>query len=482
LNPKPTIKLQKGEQDGLSIIQLLFPYDFQLKEAVKRQAFAQWSVTMRCWYIPEKEFVLASVFTALKSVAYLDYSALKEDAETNAIQIGAETIYHKNAPEAEKHTGKPIEIICDEKEKTFYLSLPFALKEQFKKLEGAWWHGKKKRWSALDTTENRAQLNGILLQEGLKAEYSVDFLEKAKYTKAPKSGRNKDKYLAALTEVHQAAIESFKKLMIQKRYADNTVKIYIACLTVFFRFYSDKQIAEIGIKDIEKFNFDFIIKNKYSPKTQNQYISAIKTFYIKMKGINYELANIERPIEGQKLPKVLSIETVQKMLSGIANIKHKTALTTIYALGLRRSELLNLKIHHINFDRDVVAILNSKGKKDRDLPLPVSLKQLILSYLTKVNPKIWLIEGQKPATPYSATSLENIFKKNLDRVLKDNTFTLHCLRHSYATHLLDMGVDLRIIQELLGHKSSRTTEIYTHVSMKNLKNVKNPLDQFGGIA
>lgn len=482
MKPKPTIQLQQYTHEGSAVIQLHFKYNFELKEQVKRLPGAQWSVAMQCWFIPELEFELASVLEALEPVAIIEDDALNRDLNKNApsnIQARRNRIH---APVSENPLKNTIVVSCDEKEKTFYLSLPYALKEQFKKLEGAWWHGKKKQWSALDTAENRAQLNGMLSKAGLKAEYSVVLWEKDKNKKVSKPGIDKDKYLGSLSEEHQTAIETFKKWMIQKRYAENTVKIYMACLTIFFRFYSDKQIADIGIKDIEKFNFDFIIKNNYSPKTQNQYISAIKTFYIKMKGIKYELANIERPIEGLKLPKVLSIETVQQMLTGIANIKHKTALTTIYALGLRRSELLNLKLNHINFERDVVAIINSKGKKDRDLPLPVSLKQLILSYLSMFSPKIWLIEGQEPATPYSSTSLENIFKKNLDRVLKDNTFTLHCLRHSYATHLLDMGVDLRIIQELLGHKSSRTTEIYTHVSMKNLKNVKNPLDQFGGIA
>lgn len=150
-------------------------------------------------------------------------------------------------------------------------------------------------------------------------------------------------------------------------------------------------------------------------------------------------------------------------------MKHKVALSALYSLGLRRGELISLKLIDINFKRDSVQIINSKGRKDRDLPLPKSLKKLIDKYLQQYNPQIYLIEGQKPGSKYSTTSLENIFKKYLDLVLKNHSFTPHSFRHSYATHLLEMGVDLWVIQELLGHKSSRTTKIYTHVSMKNLK-------------
>lgn len=477
---KATITLNYDNHRNREVVSLQFAKDFAVMGKVKALPGARWSQSRKFWYIPKEDFNLSKVFDALRPAAYLDYSAVKDMAKKTD-RPGNEN-NNATGNEQETKSDNSIEILCNEKESTFYLKLPFSLKEQFKKLEGAWWHGKKKQWSALDTEENRKQLKEILLQGGLKPEYKVDPFRKSKNGKKTKQKRNKYEDLAELGEVHKAEIDTFKQWMIQKRYANNTLKIYIACLTVFFRYYSNKLIADIGINDIEKFNFDFIIKNKYSPKTQNQYISAIKTFYIKMKGINYEIANLERPIEGLKLPKVLPIETVQRMLTGIANIKHKTALTTIYALGLRRSELLNLKLNHISFERDVVEIINSKGKTDRVLPLPVSLKQMIMSYLLKINPKIWLIEGQKPETMYSTTSLENIFKKNLARVTNNDTFTLHCLRHSYATHLLDMGVDLRIIQELLGHKSSRTTEIYTHVSMRNLKNVKNPLDQFGGFA
>ena len=249
-------------------------------------------------------------------------------------------------------------------------------------------------------------------------------------------------------------------------------------LNRFFRFYFDKSISEIVLRDVENFNYQFIIKNSYSSKTQNQYISAIKTFFVKMKGIKYELNEIERPIEGMKIPKVIPIIDVQKMLAGIHNRKHKTILTTIYSLGLRRSELINLRLSDISFKRDTVEIINSKGKKDRVLPLPKKLKELITIYYREYRPEQWLIEGQKTGKQYSASSVGKIFKKYLSRVLKNHNFTPHSLRHSYATHLLDMGVDLRIIQELLGHKSSKTTEIYTHVSMRNLKNVKNPLDEF----
>jgi integrase/recombinase XerD len=355
-----------------------------------------------------------------------------------------------------------------------------TLINRVKTLPGARWSQSRKMWYLpadhfnLSNVFETLQPVAYVDYSAIKGGQSKQTIQKSKTTRS--TGLP-----GKLTDTHKAELMEFKRWMAQQRYAENSIKIYQSCLSTFFRFYVNKDIAAITNRDIEKFNHDFILKHGYSPKTQNQYISAVKTYYLKMKGTNYELNQLERPIEGQKLPRVIAIETVKKMLEGIANIKHKTALTTIYALGLRRSELLNLKLIHISFQRDVVEIKNSKGNTDRVLPLPSSLKNLILTYCRLKEPKAWLIEGQKPGKPYSATSLENIFKNNLAKVTDDDTFTLHCLRHSYATHLLDMGVDLRIIQELLGHKSSRTTEIYTHVSMKSLKNVKNPLDDFGGI-
>ena len=188
------------------------------------------------------------------------------------------------------------------------------------------------------------------------------------------------------------------------------------------------------------------------------------------------MEGLERPRRGRPLPNVLPKEMVKELLEGIPNLKHKAALSMVYGLGLRRSELINLKLTDIDSKAKTVVIRQGKGQKDRVLPLPDNLLRLLRNYYKSYKPKVWLIEGDKVGKPYSPTSLQNIFKKYLAKVSKNNTFTLHSLRHSYATHILDSGTDIRFIQELLGHKSSRTTEIYTHVSMRSLRNIKSPLD------
>ena len=207
-------------------------------------------------------------------------------------------------------------------------------------------------------------------------------------------------------------------------------------------------------------------------------MNAIKLFYKKIYNRNIDIEDIERPRRAKTLPKVIAKLDVMLMLKNIKNQKHKMALTIIYACGLRRSELINLKLEHINSKRKSITIFNSKGQKARVLPISNKLLEQIKKYYFVYKPEVYLIEGQNKGEVYSETSLEKIFHKYLDEVVKNSNFTLHCLRHSYATHLLESGVDLRYIQTLLGHKSSKTTEIYTWVSMKSLQNIKNPTDDF----
>lgn len=210
---------------------------------------------------------------------------------------------------------------------------------------------------------------------------------------------------------------------------------------------------------------------------QNQRINAIKFYYEKILGKEKQLYNLHRPKKEQKLPKVLSKTEIKRILNASENIKHKCILMLIYSAGLRRSELIDLKISDIDSERMVINICGAKGKKDRLSLLSKNTLALLRIYYKEYKPQIFLFEGQD-GEKYSATSVANILKNAARKAGINKIVTPHMLRYSFATHLLEQGTDLRYIQELLGHNSSRTTEIYTHVSKKAIDKIRNPVDEF----
>ena len=185
---------------------------------------------------------------------------------------------------------------------------------------------------------------------------------------------------------------------------------------------------------------------------------------------------MERPRKGSPLPNVLSKEDVAKLLSGTENIKHKAILSLIYSCGLRRSELLNMQITDIDSKRNVINIRHAKGDKDRIVPLSEKILSLLRDYFKQYRPQKWLFEGQIAGTQYTETSLNHLFQRAKNKAQMKMPCTLHTLRHCYATHLLEAGTDIRYIQALLGHKHSKTTEIYTHVTTKSIQKIKSPFD------
>lgn len=189
-----------------------------------------------------------------------------------------------------------------------------------------------------------------------------------------------------------------------------------------------------------------------------------------------EIDKIHRPKRAKVLPNVLSKEEIKLILNAHSNIKHKMMLSLIYSCGLRRSELLNLKPLDIDSKRNIVIIRQAKGKKDRIAPLSPKILVMLRAYYIGYKPKTWLFEGQIENTKYDERSLSNVLKQALTKSNINKPVSLHWLRHSYATHLLESGTDLRYIQELLGHSSSKTTEIYTHVSTKSLQQIRSPFD------
>lgn len=168
---------------------------------------------------------------------------------------------------------------------------------------------------------------------------------------------------------------------------------------------------------------------------------------------------------------------VKSILLSPKNLKHRTMLSLIYACGLRRSELLNLKINDVDSKRGLLRINRAKGTKDRVVPISQKTIEMLREYYLAEKPKLYLFEGQKRGEAYSPTSIQAVLKSAARKSGIKKPVTLHWLRHSYATHLLESGTDLRYIQELLGHNSSKTTEIYTHVSQKSLQNIKSPFDE-----
>lgn len=269
----------------------------------------------------------------------------------------------------------------------------------------------------------------------------------------------------------------YKNRLIQKRYSSNTQNIYCKYFRDFSDYFNNEKLEEITIEKINTYIIELIQTKNISISQQNQRINAIKFYYEKILGRDKQYYALHRPKKEHKLPKVLSKNEVKKILNSCNNIKHRSILMLIYSAGLRRSELIDIKIADIDSERMVINIIGAKGKKDRISLLSENMLQLLRSYYKEFKPKKYLFEGAKGGK-YSPTSVANILKNASLKAGVNKTVTPHMLRHSFATHLLEQGTDLMYIQELLGHNSSKTTESYTNVSKKAIDKIRNPIDDF----
>ena len=267
--------------------------------------------------------------------------------------------------------------------------------------------------------------------------------------------------------------EFLQKLEIRK-YAKNTADVYISCFERFMSFFDGKDLLMLGEEEIRIF-LRSLIEKKYSNSFINQHINAIKFYYEVVLGMPNRFYELERPIKENKLPEVFSKEEILKMIEVTKNIKHKCIISLLYSAGLRRGELLNLELRDIDSKRMLINVRQGKGNKDRKTLLSEKVLKDLRAYFKEYRPKKYLFEGIHEKK-YSATSVLNIVKRAGVQAGIKRSVKPHSLRHSFATHLLEDGVDTRYIQNLLGHNSSKTTEIYTFVATKHLKTIKNPLD------
>lgn len=278
------------------------------------------------------------------------------------------------------------------------------------------------------------------------------------------------------TGIHESKvkrIETLRAYLVRKGYSPKTIKTYKNHLNAYLDFSNNA----VDVESINKYLLYLLEVKKCSHSYVNQSVNAIKAYLKISKVCSYEeVMTIERPKKEKKLPKVLSKNEVRDIFDSIENMKHLTEIMLAYSCGLRVSEVARMKLEDVDSERMLITVDQGKGRKDRVTSLsPMMLKQL-RKYYKVYEPKNWLFEGQKSSSHISPRSLQKVFNRAVKKANIRKSVTFHSLRHSFATHLLESGVDLRYIQELLGHSSSKTTEIYTHVSNKSIQGITNPLD------
>ncbi|MFK7758030.1 MAG: site-specific tyrosine recombinase/integron integrase [Flavobacteriales bacterium] len=268
--------------------------------------------------------------------------------------------------------------------------------------------------------------------------------------------------------------ENYLQKLELKRYALNTANTYVSHFEKYMNHFYSKPIDDLNETDIRSY-LEHLITKGYSDSSLNQAVNAIKFYYEIVQGMPNRFYHIERPRKKQALPKVISKEEAKALITCTNNLKHKCIASLLYSAGLRRSEVINLKIADIDSARMLIHVRNAKGGKDRNTLLGENLLKDLRDYFRNYKPKEFLFEGATGGK-YSAASVAKVIKQAGIKANVRITVTPHVLRHSFATHLLEAGVDLRYIQVLLGHSSSKTTEIYTHVAVSQLSVIKNLLD------
>ena len=265
----------------------------------------------------------------------------------------------------------------------------------------------------------------------------------------------------------QEILDRFEAAIRLRQYSPHTLKSYRSHFRHFLATIHPRHPLELSEEDVIHYMQDLQDSKELSASAQNQIINAIKFYYEQVEKQDRKRYDLPRPKQGRTLPKVISVEDVTHMIQLTRNIKHRCMIMLLYGGGLRSAELRALRVNDINSQRMIIRINQGKGKKDREVPLPQQLLQPLRDYYQEYRPSGWLFEGQKTGSPYSMNSLQRVVAKAALRANITQRVTPHMLRHSYATHLLESGIDIRFIQDLLGHGSIRTTERYTHVSRAN---------------
>lgn len=338
------------------------------------------------------------------------------------------------------------------------------------------WSSTLKRW----IIENSASNYTRVVQE-FNSAYAVDLSAlhssyRARKTQRIREKLHKEHLQDALNEEALAGIEKLTTFMRARNYSPHTVTNYTAALRVYFGFYGDVSPESLHPSDYLRFCEEYLIPGHYSKDYQRMLACALRLLYGKVFRSKWDVEDVVYPRKERVLPIVLSRDEVAAIIRSTPNLKAECLLALMYSCGLRVGEVLRLRWKDIDRDRGLIWIRRSKGFKDRSIPISKKMLAMLEKYFHKYRPPEYIFEGQNGGQ-YSSSSVNQTIRSVCLRLRINKKVTAHTFRHSFATHLMESGTNLRIIQTLLGHKSSKTTEIYTHVSEFRPDSFRNPFDE-----
>lgn len=425
---------------------------------------------------------------------------------------------------------KTIQVIVGEVEGRRRIKLVFNFDRELigmvRSLPGCLWSKAMRCWHVADTQANMNRISDLFIDRG-----RFVLMWDTVGNKGPKGSKGTFSFvLAPLARQDYIWLEEFEAWMRHRRYSMSTIRGYCEVVSTYLRFIKsgiepagseglrigkggvlhlttggeggvlhmttggeggalhlttggEGGSGRLGVGDypfsdeaVVGFTKNYILPRGLSISYQNQAISGLKLFYREVLKRELSMEQVSRPRGEHRLPNVLGKDEIKKLLGVCRNLKHRAMLSTVYGCGLRCGEVLNLRPGDIDADRRLLIVRQGKGNKDRVVPISGKLIELLRIYYKDYRPKVYLFEGSRVGEPYSTRSFQNVLKRAIFLAGIKKSVTLHWLRHSYATHLHESGVDIRYIQEILGHKSSRTTEIYTHVSTRSLERIRSPFD------
>ncbi|WP_289054952.1 tyrosine-type recombinase/integrase [Carboxylicivirga marina] len=478
MKERPVIYLNHRQSKQGDVCVLFFKQNEALLRRIQQNGWIRWNSNLNAFTVPSNEKTVGHLIDIFDDIAEVNctyyHAKLKENTEQ--VVIG-DTHYFTGILEKTDKLGA-ITLVPHKNESERFIVISFKPNKTIYKLltncQSIYWH---KQIRAFVLPPNRSVLikflEEVTSQLRVKLHNELSIVDYRILQLLFEQAYSKSIYFKS------CPIE-FIKYMQLKAYSYNTINTYYYYVLRLLNCYRQNSLTQINAFDsgmINDYHQKMIGEKKFSEQTINQSVNAIKLYYKGYLNREMQLEEVVRPRVGKTLPKVWSQEEIKRILNSIDNIKHKTILSVIYGSGLRIGEVLKLRIEDVDSKRMRLRILGAKGKKDRYTIIGEFTLELLRQYYKAYKPTKLLFEGQFGGQ-YSTTSISRILFKAIKKSGVPKRGGVHSLRHSFATHLLESGTDLRYIQELLGHNSSTTTEIYTYVSNKHIEKIKSPIDEF----